>query len=154
MFDGIADTFLHDPVEVDFGELGHLRGGSAGLQLTRNAGALARLVKQIPEGGEQTFAVQIDGIEAPGKLARGIIGRADVSGDLGRGFGQRTGRRGELFGEHVAVHRGNRQFLANAVVQILPEPALLALADFEDFPLQAAAPLDFRFEGGYPFAST
>ena len=50
-----------------------------------------------------------------------------------------AGARRQFLLQHLAHHFNPGQVLAKAVVQIVPDAALLAFADFQDFPFQPFA---------------
>jgi hypothetical protein len=141
MFHRVVHGFLGDAIQVDgdrrFDEADILR---ARKRASRAASALNELGK-FRERVAEVAIFERDGSKAAGETARLDDGLANVLIELARGGEER--RSGEGFAERIGHERKRGEVLADAVVQIVPNGAALALADFQEFTLQPPA-LGFR----------
>ena len=150
MLDGIADRFLRDAIEVRGRGIVVHQDRRITLKNTADPGPFGDVVRQVLEGGHQTFGFHLHRVKPPRQVARqrnSLLDQLDHFARIG-GLGQRLGR--QAFAQHLAGQRRARQVLAQAVMQIVPNPALFPLADLENLLLQPLALRHLPHQGRGP----
>jgi len=131
---GILDGFLSNAEEV----AGCLRlevhhravGFEATIDLVKGAGVFG----QFPQRPGEVAILQLKGGDAPGDEAGVLNSAVDALGDDLELLDQPAGGARESFGSLEGEMQGS-EFLANAIVEIVPDAAVLALAHHHEFPL-------------------
>jgi len=139
VFDGVGGGFLGDAVKMDRHCVVRGLDLPLAVQFARDRKKRAQILRQLLQGGLKVVGVQHRRAEAAGEAAglrQGLVEEgSDVAGGLR--LGHSIGL--ELLMQNLGQEGNARHGLAQAVVQVLAQPALLAFADFLDFPLQGAA---------------
>ena len=116
------------------------------IEVAGDVADLAGAEGEFAQGVGQALGGELDRVEAAGEIA----GEADVVVHDAGGFGEDFGAGGvfllDLVRGGLEEEGGRGQFLAEAVVQVLPDAAFLALADEEELLLDCDALFHFALE--------
>ena len=141
VLDSIADSFLCDAEEVRRRGIVVNQHRRVALEHAADLSRIRDVGGQVPEGNHQTLGFHLHRIKPAGQVARqrdSLLDQLDHFAGVG-GFRQRLG--GEAFAQYLPSQGRAREVLAEAVMQLVSDPALFPLANPQNLLLQ---PLTFR----------
>jgi hypothetical protein len=139
MLNGVGDCLLSDAIKMRCDGVVVDCNTPVETKFTANLEQFPGIFRQLLQRCHQTMRVECDRGQTAREHPRARDRVADAHGNHGClfGFGFRFGQKVAL--QHVAHQLDASEALAQIVVQVLADAALLALANFEHFTLEALA---------------
>ena len=139
MIDGVQQGFLHNVIQMQLHLAVHVGGRCLADETAGDPVAAAGARGEFLQCQDQAVFLQADGEQTARDAARLGVGLIDEVADSLRLRGL-----GSLFllkpiAEDIHEVGDGGQLLANAVMQVVADAALLASADFQDLPFQSPA---------------